>query len=128
MHSLTSLRDSRRVSGLSTAVRANTSLAVNGVRGAGLGGARRGLARVAPAPIAAKSPRALAKRHKAQVQARARTVWVATPKMTIEAMLDLAEIKEVADQYKDRKTLRAWLSEVDPRDPLMKRGRRRHSP
>jgi hypothetical protein len=113
-----------RSNGLNTVVRANTSLAVNGVRGAGLVGTPRRTQR-STTSVPTLSRRALAKQHKAQVQALAKAIWKSTPKMTIEDMLMQPGIIEIESIYSDRKTVRRWLSEVDPRDPSTKRGRRK---
>jgi len=57
-------------------------------------------------------------------QGIAQTLWKADPDMTIAAMLDREEIREYggAKFYED-KTIRSWLSAVDPRPPEKKSGR-----
>lgn len=62
---------------------------------------------------------------KAVCQGIAKTLWKANPEMTIADMLKQHEVLEYggAKHYSLEKTVRPWLSEVDPRPPEKKTGR-----
>ena len=62
---------------------------------------------------------------KAACQAVAKTLWKANPDMSIADMLKREEILEYGGgkHYSPEKTVRSWLSEVDPRPRAKKTGR-----
>ena len=62
---------------------------------------------------------------KADCQAITRPLWVETPNASIADLLRSPEIARYVRKYPDKKTVRGWLSEIDPRPPETKRGRRK---
>ena len=58
----------------------------------------------------------------------ARALWKADPALTIAAMVDRDEIQRLGGAARwVPEVVQRWLSEVDPRDPSKKRGRRKGS-
>lgn len=62
---------------------------------------------------------------KPDCQVIAKTMWEKTPNMTIAGLIRTPEIAPYAKKYQGKNTLREWLSEIDPRPPELKRGRRK---
>lgn len=62
---------------------------------------------------------------KPDCQAIAKMMWKNNPSMTIAGLIKTPEIATYAKKYPGKNTLRDWLSEIDPRSPELKRGRRK---
>lgn len=81
---------------------------------------------VKPKKAADKPPRKLRddQTDRLVCQGIARTLWEEYKDMTIEEMVKHKAIKNYGNaiQYSDPKTIKGWLSEVDPRDPSKKPG------
>ena len=62
---------------------------------------------------------------KALVQVAAKTLWSTNPNLTIKDIIHHEGVQRHANGrlYSPDKTLRRWISEVDPRPPEKKRGR-----
>jgi hypothetical protein len=57
------------------------------------------------------------------VQAIAKDIWRENPDATIAGIIRSPALAPYRKIYKDKKTLRSWLSSIDPRPPEQKRGR-----
>lgn len=60
---------------------------------------------------------------KQDCQAIAKKLWEENPDMTIADLLRAPQLNSYARKYKDKKTVRNWLSKVDPRSKEKKTGR-----
>lgn len=60
-------------------------------------------------------------------QAIAKTMWTENPSLTIAALLRTPDIARYVRKYPGKNTVWDWLSEIDPRPPEKKRGRRKSS-
>lgn len=76
-----------------------------------------------PSPSVGRKPTA-SQRDKLAVQAAAKLLWHQFPDMTIADLIKRREIdKDCNGAQYQLKTVRGWVSEVDPRNPLKKSGR-----
>lgn len=62
---------------------------------------------------------------KRDCQAKAKTLWDKNPTLTIAALKRTPDIAPYARKYPGENTVGGWLSEIDPRPPEKKRGRKK---